>query len=318
MDVRFPKALRRGDKIAVLTPSSPLPENHAPFLERGMQRLRDLGYVPELTGNATARLGYLAGSDEQRIDDLMSAMRDPDVRGIFCVRGGYGVTRILDRLDFAALARDPKPILGYSDITGLLAAAWQGAGVVGFHGPNVATPDATAPGEELAAQQHASMTVTDRAVALPLPEGDQPHVIREGSAEGRLVGGNLTLVCSLLGTRHAIETRDCLVFLEDIGEAPYRVDRMLTQLRSTGHLERCAGVILGDFHLDDQPQCSLDPEMQRVFVDRLGDLKCPVAYGFPFGHRPRSWTLPFGVRARLLATDRKRLARLELMEPAVR
>ena len=262
--------------------------------------------------------GYLAGDDEARAADLQEAFGDPELRGVFCVRGGYGITRLLDRLDFAPLESDPKPILGYSDATALLAAAWREIGLVGFHGPMVATSESMASGDALDAQQQALLTDTARATALPVPDDDQPHVIVAGRAEGRLVGGNLTLVCALLGTPWEIDTTDTLLFLEDTGEAPYRVDRMLTQLRATGHLKRCAGIVLGDFHLDDQPLCSLDPELLRVLRDRLADLGRPVAFGFPFGHRPRSWTLPFGVRARLDARDERALARLELLEPSVR
>ena len=315
---RLPRALRRGDKLAIVSPASPLPKERRSDLERGVARLKALGFQPVLGRHALAADGYLAGSDQARAADLQDAFGDPDVRGIFCVRGGYGVTRLLDRLDFAPLATDPKPILGYSDITGLLAAAWREVGLIGFHGPMVATSDSMASGEALDAQQHELLTITTGATTLPLPDGDTPHVIRAGSAEGRLVGGNLTLVCALLDTPFEIDTKDAILFLEDTGEVPYRVDRMLTQLRSGGHLDRCAGIVLGDFHLDDQPMCTLDPEVLRVFQDRLGELACPVAYGMPFGHRPRAWTLPVGVRARLDARDPKALAKLALLEPAVR
>lgn len=316
--VRFPRALRRGDRVAVVSPASPLPEARREDLDRGLARLEQLGLRPVLGKNALATKGYLAGGDHARAADLQDAIGDPDVRAIFCVRGGYGVTRLLELLDFAPLARDPKPIVGYSDVTALLAAVWKEVGLVGFHGPMVATSKATAGGEQLDAQQHALLTQLKGAVDLPIPSGDTPHVIREGRAEGHLVGGNLSLVIALVGTPWEIDTKDAILFLEDTGEAPYRVDRMLTQLRSTGHLGRCAGVALGDFHIDDQGLCTLDPDMRRVFDDRLADLTCPVAFGLPFGHRPRSWTLPFGARARLDAHDRGAMAKLELLEPAVR
>lgn len=318
IEPRFPRALRRGDKLAVVSPASPLPKDRRGDLDRGLERLRALGFEPVLGKSVLAADGYLAGNDAARAADLQQAFGDPELRGVFCVRGGYGVTRLLERLDFAPLAKDPKPILGYSDVTALLAAAWREVGLVGCHGPMVATSESMASGKELDAQQHALLTEVKRATPLPLQDGERPHALRTGRAEGRLVGGNLTLVTALLGTPWEIDTSGALLFLEDTGEAPYRVDRMLTQLRATGHLLRCAGVVLGDFHLDDQPMCSLDPEMLRVFRDRLADLACPVAYGFPFGHRPRSWTLPVGARARLDARDESSLARLELLEPTVR
>ena len=316
--VRFPRALRRGDRVAVVSPASPLPEARREDLDRGIARLERLGLRPVLGKNALATKGYLAGADRARAADLQDAIGDPDVRAIFCVRGGYGVTRLLELLDFAPLARDPKPIIGYSDVTALLAAVWKEVGLVGFHGPMVATSKSMAAGDQLDAQQDALLTQVKDIVDLSIPEGDTPHVIREGHAEGRLVGGNLSLVVALLGTPWEIDTKDAILFLEDTGEAPYRVDRMLTQLRSAGHLGRCGGIVIGDFHLDDQELCTLDPDMRRVFDDRLADLACPVAFGLPFGHRPRSWTLPFGARARIDAQDRKAMARLELLEPAVR
>lgn len=317
MDPLLPKALQKGDKIAVVSPASPLAEGREQDLENGMSRLRALGYRPVLGKNALRRNGYLAGSDAERAADLQTAFEDRSIRGIFCVRGGYGVTRILDRLDFAPLQKDPKPILGYSDITALLAAAWRQTGLVSFHGAMVANPDSMANGDAMDALQQALVTDANDAPALPVEPGVLPHVIRPGRAEGRLVGGNLTLVQSLLATRHEIDTEGRILFLEDTGESPYRVDRMLTQLRSTGHLQRCAGVILGDFHMEKQPLGSLDPEMVRVFRDRLEDLPCPVAYGFPFGHLPRAWTLPFGGMARLDARDEGAVPRLRLVGPCV-
>jgi muramoyltetrapeptide carboxypeptidase len=318
MEVRHPRALRRGDRVAVLAPASPLAAGREADLERGLERLRSWGLRPVLAEHARRRSGYLAGTDEERVRDLQAALDDPQVRGIFCVRGGYGVTRILDRIDFGALRKDPKPIVGYSDITALLAAAWRAAGLVSFHGAMVANPDSMANGAAMDALQRALLTEAAETPSLPLLDGEAPHVIRPGRAEGRLCGGNLSLVQALLATPHEIDTTGMILFLEDTGEAPYRVDRMLTQLRSGGFLDRCAAVVLGDFHLEDQPLGSLDPEMLRVFRDRLEELRCPVAYGFPIGHRPRAWTLPFGARARLDAGDEGALPRLGLLEPAVR
>lgn len=318
MEPRFPKALRAGDRVVVVSPASPLPAERRGELDAGLAKLRAWGFRPEVAAHALDAQGYLAGSDADRARDLQRAFEDPEVRGVFCVRGGYGVTRILDRLDFGPLADDPKVIVGYSDITALLAAAWREVGLVGFHGAMVANPDSMANGPAMDALQRALITDPKEVPALPMPDGDAPHVIRPGVGEGRLVGGNLSLVCALIGTGWEIDTTGAVLFLEDTGEKPYRVDRMLTQLRTAGFLQRCAAVVLGDFHIDDQPLRSLDPDMLRVLRDVLGELRCPVAFGFPFGHRPRAWTLPFGARARLDARDAKALARLTLLEPAVR
>jgi muramoyltetrapeptide carboxypeptidase len=317
MDIVKPKALRRGDRIAVVSPSGPLPESDD-NLERGLARLRRWGLEPVVMPHARDRQGFLAGADEDRAADLQAALDDPEIRAIFCARGGYGAMRILDRLDLRRLAEDPKPILGYSDITALLAATFGQAGVIGFHGPMVATAPAFAIGDACLRLQRELVTGTDAPARLPRDERGSAHVMVEGQASGRLVGGNLSLVCALVGTPWEIDVTDRIVFLEDVDEQPYRVDRMLTQLLLGKFFARAAAVVLGDFHVSDTPLASEHQGITRVLYDRLGDSKIPVAFGFPFGHRPRSWTLPYGARARLDARDERAVPRLELLEPAVR
>lgn len=313
-----PRRLQRGDRVAVLSPASPLRDDARKALDQGMDWLRGLGLKPALGRHALQSDGYLAGTDAQRAADLQTALRDPDVRGIFCVRGGYGVTRLLEDLDLSALAADPKPIVGYSDITALLAAAFGRHGVIGLHGPMVATTKAYAMGKAM--QQLQANLLFDPTRAPRLPESDLgpgPHVLNPGRAESRLVGGNLSLVCALLGTPDQIDTRGRLLLLEDVGEAPYRVDRMLTQLRHGGHLQQAAGILLGDFHREDTPLASEDAATTRVLEERLGGLDVPVVTGLPFGHRPESWTLPIGALARLDARDRAARPTLTLLESPV-
>jgi len=312
-----PRALRRGDSVAVISPAGPLPAARTADLDRGMDRLRAWGLRPTLARHARAQAGYLAGSDEERLGDLQRALDDPAVRAVFCVRGGYGCTRLLPGIDWSGFRKAPKPIVGYSDVTALLAAA-QREGVVGFHGPMVATSAGHAMGEAAAAQQRALLFDGERPVPLPAAEGDVAHVLVKGRAEGPLVGGNLSLVAALAGTPWAVRGRGAVLFLEDTDEPPYSVDRMLTQLRQSGALDGVAGVALGDFGFGKGGADAVRRAMTPVFLDRLGDLGVPVAYGFPFGHRARSWTLPVGVRARLDAQNATRSATLSLLEPAVR
>ena len=310
------KALLPGDRVAVLSPAGPI--RAADALDRGLARLREWGLEPVLMPHARDEEGYLASRDAARAEDLQSAIADPKVRGIFATRGGYGCTRILPRLDLAPLARDPKPIVGYSDLTALLAAAWKQVGLVGFHGPMVATLDSMAMGRECEALQRDLLT-RGRAAVLPAADGEGvAHAIRRGQADGCLLGGNLAIVCALIGTPWQIDFAGALAFLEDTGEEPYRIDRMLTQLQQSGAFARATGVVLGDFHAQDTPLGSESAEMTAVLHERLGGLRIPVAYGFPFGHRPRAWTLPFGGMARLLCPELARPARLELLEPAVK
>ena len=313
-----PKALRAGDRVAVVSPAGPLHPRRRAELDRGMELLRSWGLEPELAPHALDENGYLAGTDADRARDLQQAFEDERVRGVLCTRGGYGVTRILPLLDFRPLADDPKPVLGYSDITALLAAIHRTTGVIGLHGPMVATPDSTAMGKAMTEQQRRLLFDTARPAPLPGSDlGAPAHALVAGRGEGELVGGNLTLVCALIGTPWEIATAGRILFLEDVGEAPYRVDRMLTQLRTAGFLDDVAGVWLGDFHEEDTPVASLTPEMARVLQDRLGDLDVPVVSGLPFGHRPESWTLPVGGRAEVRADDPAAVPKLRLLEPAV-
>lgn len=312
-----PPALSQGDRVAVLSPAGPLPEERGDDLARGLERLRAWGLRPELSPHAKDRSGYLAGSDADRASDLQAALDDPAVRGIFCVRGGYGCTRILPRLDWSGFRKAPKALVGYSDVTALLAAA-HAAGVVGFHGPMVATSRGLAMGPAAAEQQRALLFDAERAPALPASEGAVAHTLVAGEAEGELVGGNLSLVSAVVGTPAEVSARDRILFLEDVDERPYSVDRMLTQLRQAGCLDGVRAIALGDFGYGDETADAVRRHMTPVFLDRLGDLGVPVAFGFPFGHCPRSWTLPVGGAARLRADDARRPAQLELAAPAVR
>ena len=319
-DTVLPYQLKRGDRIAVISPAGPVRDREA--LDRGMKRLTTAGYRPELLPHAlestTAEAGqFLAGDDVGRHADLQAAMDRPEYRAIWCTRGGYGCTRILERIDWSKWRKDPKPLIGYSDVTALLAAAWAETSVVGFHGPMVGTSTALATGETL--EQHQLALVTEPERARPWPTTPAfGRVLRAGAATGPLVGGNLSLVCALLGTPWQIKTDGALLFLEDIGEAPYRLDRMLVQLRQAGCLRRIAGLLLGDFHLDKTPWGSVQDGVVAVLRDHCSDLNVPVAYAMPFGHRPQSWTLPFGQRARLDTSKPDRPPRFQLSGPSVR
>lgn len=323
MDWQLPKALQPGDEVAVVLPSSAV-RDLAPF-EHGLERLREWQLRPHVLCKGAVDAGVewpegctVAAPDADRLAAFQQAITEPRFRAVFCGRGGYGAARLLPDLDWEPLREDPKPIVGYSDITALLAGARVGAGILSFHGPMVATTPAMDPSPAGWELQRGLLTRSDQAT--PLPPAPAARVLSVGTATGRLVGGNLAVLQGLIGTPWEIgrDGDDVLLFLEDIGEAPYRVDRMLTQLRQTALFERVAGVVLGDFHVDETELASEHPPMTAVLADRLGDLDVPVAMGFPFGHRPGSWTLPFGGRARLVAGAAGGPATLELLDPAVR
>lgn len=257
--------------------------------------MRSLGLTPRIGKNARRKIGYLAGSDEERAADFNDAVRDPDVRAIFALRGGYGTMRILDAIEYDALEAGPKIILGYSDLTALLNAITKRTGLVTFHGP--------VPARSPFSQRETAWLTA--ALMRPAPVGelrDEASVsITGGSARGRLCGGNLSLVTALIGTPYEIDCAGALLILEEVDEAPYRIDRMLTQLRLSGALERVAGVLVGNCANcdvpDDHPYAAMP--LNRMLHDRLADLGVPVLAQLPIGHAGEQWTLPIGLEARI-------------------
>jgi len=251
------------------------------------------------------RAGYLAGDDDARAAELAAALADPEVEAIFCARGGYGLMRILDRLDAAALARAPKLIVGFSDVTALHAWAAR-AGVASLHGP-VVTQLGRVPAEDAAA-----LFALCESPAPPAPLGGL-RALHGGRGEGPLVGGNLEMISRLVGTPYALPLDGAVLFLEDVGERPYRIDRQLTQLRLAGALDRLAGVVLGDF-VGCVEKDGTGPDAEAVLAERLGARGIPVLAGAPIGHGERNRALPHGARARVDAAA----GTLEFLEGAVR
>jgi muramoyltetrapeptide carboxypeptidase len=260
--------------------------------------------------NSRGRSGYLSGTDEERIEDFAAALGSESNDAIWCLRGGYGTLRIIDRVDWTPLLRRPRPLIGFSDNT-VLHLALRRMGLVSFHGPHPAGEDLPEFSSHLLRRL---LTETAAIGTLPFPD-DRGHAetLVPGVAEGPLVGGNLVLLGAAAGTPWALQGEGCILFFEEVGEASYRLDRLLTQLRLTGALHGVRGVVIGA--LSDCPdEGSPDtPPLSEMLLDRLGDLGVPIARGFPFGHQPENWTLPVGVRARLDATA----GTLALLEPAV-
>jgi muramoyltetrapeptide carboxypeptidase len=311
-----PPRLVRGTRVALVAPAGPLLERDD--LHRAEALCRALGYEPRLGPNTAERYGYFAGTDEQRLADLNGALNDPEVDAIWCIRGGYGVTRILDRVDFEALARRPRPLIGYSDITAVLNAALRHAGLVTFHAPmaRVAMPPFSRSHFERVLAFPVPAGRLDRLPTAPdvlLPRDNRIAALHGGVAEGPLIGGNLSLMQCLVGTPHLPEFDGAILFLEDVGEELYRVDRMLAHLRMAGLLERLAGVLVGRFTELKRAMSDGALGFDEVLATYLLPLGIPVAFGFPVGHIDDQWTLPLGVRARLDADA----GELELLEPAV-
>ncbi|MEL6925573.1 MAG: LD-carboxypeptidase, partial [Bacteroidota bacterium] len=242
----------------------------------------------------------------QRLDDLHQMFADPEIDGIWCVRGGYGCTRILPHIDYKLIRKNPKVIIGYSDITALLQGIHQETGLIGFHGP-VGTSDFT----DYTLEQMQAVVMQNKAT-YTIPFFDNPkaldqdeyryEVIHPGVAEGELAGGNLSLLAAMTGTDFECKVKGKLLFIEDVGEQPYRIDRMLTQIQQNQNLNDAAGIVLGVFNdcKARNPEYSLT--LMECLKDQLAGLRIPVIYGFSFGHISNQCTFPIGIRARLDTT----------------
>lgn len=281
-----PPALEPGDRVAVVAPAGAC---RAEALAPGLAVLRGFGLEPVPSEALYRRHRYLAGEDDLRAGAMMAAFEDASVAGIVCARGGYGSLRLLSRLDFGRMAAHPKRLVGFSDISALLWAVCRRAGLVCFHGPTVAS---LAKADQATVDAFRAALMEKPEITLALKSA---RVFTAGDASGHLCGGNLTTLCHLLGTEFAPRFDGAILVLEDRGEAPYRIDRMLSQLRLAGALAGVRGVVLGDFTDCGGRAADLWP----VFADLLGDLGVPVVAGSGIGHGPRNLALPLGLTARL-------------------
>jgi LD-carboxypeptidase. len=280
-----PRRLRKGSRIGVVAPAGPAKEAD---IKNGISFLESLGFKAVVGESAMSEpIRYLAAHDELRAWDIDRMFEDKTIDGIIAVRGGYGSTRILRMIDYEKIEENPKPFIGYSDITALLTAIYNVTGLVTFHGPNL-TSDIN---DYSLRYFKAQLMDGEPAGVVEIPEGIEARCIRPGQAEGRLIGGNLSLICSTLGTPYEIDTFNRILFLEDVNEEPYRIDRMLTQLKNSGKLEKACGILLGSFK-----GCG---DVQPVFEDILGSLEIPVLYIPVFGHDIYKLTIPEGVMAEI-------------------
>jgi muramoyltetrapeptide carboxypeptidase len=307
-----PAPLRSGDAVMFVAPSGAL-KNTLGLIEQE-QHWKSLGFRVNMPQHPDRRLSYLAGSDDERANELNQAFRDPTVKAIFPVRGGFGLTRILDRLDYEALGKNPKIITGFSDVTALHLAIARKVGMVTFHTPipmrqtvQIEEPEYTLRSFQktvLWEQLRKPSTSTNifPGYRLEMPD-KQPAVetLTKGKATGRLMGGNLTMICSTLGTPYALQPEGKILFLEDVHEAPYRIDRNLSQLRLAGILDKVNGIILGSFTSDDPKEAE---DMDRVLRSYFTGFRVPVVWRFPVGHGPYNATIPLNVQAELDAEAR--------------
>jgi muramoyltetrapeptide carboxypeptidase len=301
-----PKRLKAGDTIALFAPAGAVFNDEA--IQKASQAIEAMGFRVKLGQTLYKKYGYLAGDDAFRAKELQAFLMDKSIAGIVAIRGGWGCARLLTHLDFTLFAETPKVLSGFSDITTLLLAFYNQVGYVTFHGPV-----GNSTWEGFTTQQFLSIARDAATPILNCPP-DAPHTtITKGTAEGILLGGNLTVLCSLLGTPFSPDYTGAILFLEETEEEPYAIDRLLTQLELSGQLARVRGIVFGKCTKCDPEEPEKSFSLPQVLEQKLKPLGVPVFSGAPFGHTKDKWTLPLGVKARIDATA----GTITLLEPAV-
>jgi muramoyltetrapeptide carboxypeptidase len=290
-----PKPLRKGDVIAVVAPGGPVDPGK---LARGLARLSAAGFVPETAEGLLRREGFLAGDDRHRAGQMEWALTLPEARAVMAARGGYGTARLLPLLDWGKAAARPRLLIGYSDVTAVLAYMSTRLRVPAIHGPMAAADLARRPDGQAF---DAFVRLVGGNVDPREPWGLPCERLRGGAAQGVLAGGCLSVLTSLLGTPYEPDFRGALLFLEDVREPSYRIDRMLTQWAQSGRLRKVAGIVAARIAPVRNEE---EEEIRKAFASAGRALSVPVWYGFPAGHVHPSYPLPFGVRARIDARGR--------------
>ena len=305
----IPKAIQKGDKIAITAPASPTTLWE---LNSSIKFIKSLGCKPIIGATAQnweTRDRYFSASEKLRSEEFMKFIQDPDITAIICARGGYGVMRILDLLDFDLIKQNPKIIMGYSDITALLIAINRVTGLTTYHGPL-----ANSTFGSVTANSFIKVLVDQNttSVVKRLNKNEYAWTLAEtlipGTAKGKLTGGNLSMICSTLGTPYEIITDDSILFIEEVFEEPYKIDRMLTQLSLAGKLQKCKGFIFGKFqNLNERKPFfpGLQFSVRQIIDQLILPLNKPTLINFPIGHGGEIITLPIGVSAVLSANEKK-------------
>lgn len=302
------KRLKKGDTIGLVAPAG---IEKVEKIEIGIEKLKSLGFNIKQGKHIYDKWGYFAGKDEDRAQDIMDMFEDDEVDMVLCVRGGYGSMRLLPYMNFSKIKKNPKIFMGYSDITVFLNAIYEKEELITFHGPMLSS--------DLEVKE------TLDSVINTLMKGYEPYSIlnpenvpmfsnTDKSAEGRIVGGNLSLICGMLGTPYEIDIKDKILFIEEVGEAPYRTDRMLSQLQLSKKLEKCAGIILGQFTDCDEEKGEDNFTLNEVLLDRIMSLNKPVLMNVMSGHDKPKLVIPIGAKAKLDCRNGK----IEILEPVVK
>ena len=311
------RPLIRGDKVAIIAPSS---ATDLKAVRQGEMKIRALGLEPLMFPTCYTNYGHLSASDEERAKDVNDAFKDETIKGIICLRGGYGATRILDLLDYEMIASNPKVFVGFSDITALHTVFNQICNLVTFHGPMASTNFARVKNDKVEFDTYSTESLTkniftDEAPGLySNPNNEDLKSFSTGNAKGQLTGGNLTLLTAALGSKYEIDTKDKILFIEEIGEPVYKLDRMLTSLALAGKFDDCAGIILGTFVKCEREKKAyeggMDLAFEEVVENTLVKFNKPIIYNFKAGHNFPQPTIALGTKISIDA-DMKQVVFLE-------
>ena len=290
-----PNVLRAGDAVALVSPAGPLAESR---VQAAVQELTSWGLRPRVYPHALDTHSFYAGTDEHRAADLNDALADPEIRAVLCNRGGYGAQRILAHIDYDAVRRDPKLLIGFSDITALHGALWTQTGLATVHGPVAGQLEL---GGLFASTIKRALMSTEPVVVEACSDEPTFRVRTSGIAEGLLLGGNLSMLSTCVGTPYMPDLEGAILLIEDVNEPAYRIDRLLTHLRNCGILQRVGGVAVGQFSEPGNGNAVIKPA--DVLIERLGDLGVPVLGGLSIGHGDRNIAVSLGTYARLDANS---------------
>jgi Uncharacterized proteins, homologs of microcin C7 resistance protein MccF len=305
-----PPRLSPGDKVGLVAPAWLLTETD---LQSAVERVKQIGLKPVYSDKILSKHGYFSGTDKERADDFNDMIKNPEIKGIIFTNGGYGCARILDRIDYDMIKKNPKVMVGFSDNTALINAIYKKTGLITFHGPVATTIH-----RDYNKKQFANITINPSNEYI-IESSDEDllqsannktldrYTITPGKARGKLIGGNLTLICSMIGTPYQPDLKDKIVMIEDVGEEPYRIDRMLTQLIACKELTKASGIAFGVCKGCDKSDKTKAPNsftLRQVIEDRIKSLKIPAVYGLSFGHNIHNFTFPIGINAELDAGNK--------------
>ncbi|HOY12640.1 MAG TPA: LD-carboxypeptidase [Saprospiraceae bacterium] len=293
LDSKVSTFLKPGDTVGLIAPSGPLKDDR---FQKAFKTMESFGFLVKHTDHIYKKYGYLAGTDEERLSDIHTMYRDKSVKAIWCLRGGYGTARLLYDLDYKLIKANPKPLIGYSDITALLLAINQKTGQQGFHA-NIAASDYT----DFTFNHTRDMLMGNQKHFIFEADSEEekgvlyePYTITPGMVDGPLIGGNLTLLASMVGTKFNPKYKNKIVFIEDVGEKPYRIDRMLVQMMQGTDLQQAAGIVFGHFIDCNGEDEAFTFTLRETLTKLIAPLKIPAYYGAPFGHRKNIAPIPIG------------------------